>query len=66
MYDAPARPARLPGLDRLRGAALLLMLVHHLTSWLVGDAAEAVPGWRTFPVTAVAAPAFAVAAGASA
>jgi hypothetical protein len=66
MCDAPARPARLPGLDRLRGAALLLMLVHHLTSWLVGDAAEAVPGWRTFPVTAVAAPAFAVAAGASA
>ena len=58
-------PGRLPGLDRVRGAALLLMLVHHFTEWLGDDAREILPGWRWFAVSDVAAPAFAVAAGAS-
>ena len=56
---------RLAGLDRVRGAALLLMLVHHFTEWLGDDARAILPGWRWFAVSDVAAPAFAVAAGAS-
>ena len=36
---------RLGGLDRLRGAALVLMLVHHLTDWFGGDARAVIPGW---------------------
>ena len=65
---APARPAsaRLIALDRLRGLALVAMVVHHLTEWLTGDARAVLPGWRSFTVTDVAAPAFFVAAGASA
>src|SRR5918996_569160 len=65
---APARPAsaRLIPLDRLRGLALVAMVVHHLTEWLTGDARAVLPGWRSFTVTDVAAPAFFVAAGASA
>src|SRR5918996_1467250 len=63
---APARPAsaRLIALDRLRGLALVAMVVHHLTEWLTGDARAVLPGWRSFTVTDVAAPAFFVAAGA--
>jgi surface polysaccharide O-acyltransferase-like enzyme len=53
-------------LDRLRGLALVSMVVHHLTDWLTGDAREVLPGWSSFSVTDVAAPAFFVAAGASA
>jgi peptidoglycan/LPS O-acetylase OafA/YrhL len=56
---------RLVGLDRLRGIALLLMLVQHLTEWLYGDARQVLPGWEGFAVTDVCAPAFTVAAGAS-
>ena len=56
---------RLAGLDRLRAAALLLMVVQHVVEWLSGDARAVVPGWRWFIVTDLAAPAFAVAAGAS-
>lgn len=57
---------RIPGLDRLRAAALLFMLVHHFVEWLSkGDARAVLPGWRYFAVTDLAAPAFAVAAGAS-
>jgi uncharacterized membrane protein len=53
-------------LDRLRGAALVAMLVHHLTGWLTGiDARDVLPGWPQFAVTDVAAPAFFVAAGMS-
>ena len=55
---------RVPGLDRLRAAALLLMLVHHLTDWLVGTK-QVLPGWDGFVLTDAAAPAFVVAAGAS-
>jgi hypothetical protein len=69
-------PARIPSpdpaggrdnaLDRLRGAALVAMLVHHLTGWLTGiDARDVLPGWPEFAVTDVAAPAFFVAAGMS-
>src|SRR4051812_48359659 len=57
--------ARLRGLDRLRGAALLLMLVHHFTRWLSVEARDVLPGWPTLVVTDVAAPAFAIACGAS-
>lgn len=57
---------RLPGLDRLRAAALLLMLFHHFTGWFhPGDARRILPGWDGFALTDVAAPAFTVAAGAS-
>jgi hypothetical protein len=41
------------------------MLVQHFTDWLAGDARRILPGWRWFVVTDLAAPAFAVAAGAS-
>jgi peptidoglycan/LPS O-acetylase OafA/YrhL len=61
--DAPG--PRLVGLDRLRGAALLLMLVHHLTSWFGPDARAVIPGWDGLVVTDVAAVAFTVALGAS-
>lgn len=60
---APA--PRLVGLDRLRGAALLLMLVHHLTDWLGTGGREAMPGWEGFAVSDVAAVAFTVTLGAS-
>src|SRR5262245_57340538 len=64
----PAPPAvgRVLALDRLRGLALVAMVVHHLTDWLTGDARAVLPGWSSFAVTDVAAPAFFVAAGASA
>ena len=58
---------RVPALDRLRAAALVLMLVHHFTKWLVdGDPRDVIPGWDGFVVTDLAAPAFTLAAGASA
>jgi hypothetical protein len=59
-------PPRDGALDRLRGAALVAMLVHHLTGWLTGiDARDVLPGWPEFALTDVAAPAFFVAAGMS-
>lgn len=64
----PAAASRFEGLDRLRGLALGAMLVHHLVSWTGGD--EQVR--RLLAVSAgmnatdLAAPAFALAAGASA
>jgi hypothetical protein len=64
--QAPAASARMLGLDRLRGLALVAMVVHHMTDWLTGDARAVLPGWSSFAVTDVAAPAFFVAAGASA
>ena len=66
--DRPATPspaARSDALDRLRGVALVAMLVHHLTEWLTGDARAVLPGWRSFSLTDAAAVAFFVAAGAS-
>ncbi len=62
---AARRVSRSDALDRLRGVALLAMLVHHLTGWLTGDARAVLPGWRTFSLTDAAAVAFFVAAGAS-
>jgi uncharacterized membrane protein len=63
---APAPPvARSLALDRLRGLALVAMLVHHLTEWLTGDARAVLPGWPSFAFTDVAAIAFFCAAGAS-
>lgn len=62
-----SRPSsfRSDALDRLRGMALVAMLVHHLTDWQTGDARVVLPGWRSFSVTDAAAVAFFVAAGAS-
>jgi hypothetical protein len=57
---------RLASLDRLRAAALTLMLLHHFTKWLAGDPRHILPGWEGFAFTDVCAPAFAAAAGASA
>jgi uncharacterized membrane protein len=57
---------RSDALDRLRGAALVAMVVHHVTDWLTGDARAVLPGWRAFSLTDAAAVAFFVAAGASA
>jgi uncharacterized membrane protein len=62
----PSGVARVLALDRLRGLALVAMVAHHLTEWLTGDARAVLPGWSSFAVTDVAAPAFFVAAGASA
>jgi hypothetical protein len=42
------------------------MLVQHLTEWLHGDPRSVLPGWEGFVLTDVCAPAFTVAAGASA
>src|SRR5262245_12354397 len=56
---------RWSALDRLRGVALVGMLIHHLTEWMTGDARGVLPGWQSFAVTDVAAVAFFVAAGAS-
>ena len=56
---------RSDALDRLRGVALVAMLVHHLIDWSTGDAREVLPGWRSFSLTDAAAVAFFVAAGAS-
>lgn len=56
---------RVGALDRLRAVALLMLLTHHITDWLVGDARSILPGWDGFALTDVAAPAFAMAAGAS-
>src|SRR5690606_31942584 len=65
---APAAPvpgARAEGLDRLRGMALVAMLLHHLIDWFAGEAREVLPGWPLFAITDVAAVGFFVAAGAS-
>ena len=56
---------RVGGLDLLRGAALVAMLVHHLADWFGEGARDVLPGWSGFAVTDVAAPAFTVALGAS-
>ena len=64
--QTPSGVGRILALDRLRGLALVAMVVHHMTEWLTGDARAILPGWPSFAVTDVAAPAFFVAAGASA
>lgn len=62
---AAAPAARSDAIDRLRGMALVAMLLHHFTQWLTGDARAVLPGWRSFSLTDAAAVAFFVAAGAS-
>lgn len=57
--------SRLAGLDRLRGLALLMMLVHHFTGWLTHSPREVLPGFDGLALTDLAAPAFAITAGAS-
>src|SRR5262245_53447904 len=61
----PPRAPREDALDRLRGAALVGMLVQHVTDWMTGHARAVLPGWRSFTLTDVAPVAFFVAAGAS-
>jgi hypothetical protein len=60
--------ARFAGLDRLRGIALGFMLAHHLLSWTIGgDRARPLLGWiDDMAVTDLAAPMFAIGAGAAA
>ena len=65
MPDGSGRRHRTDALDRLRGVALVAMLVHHLIDWTTGDARAVLPGWRAFTVTDAAAVMFFVAAGAS-
>lgn len=65
VQTVPRTSSRSDALDRLRGMALVAMLVHHLTAWQTGDARVVLPGWRAFSVTDAAAVAFFVAAGAS-
>jgi acyltransferase len=64
---AAVRPIpRVPGLDRLRAVALVMMLVQHFVGWFgTADPRQVLPGWTGMAITDVAAPAFAVAAGAS-
>jgi Heparan-alpha-glucosaminide N-acetyltransferase, catalytic len=61
LVDGP----RAAALDRLRGIALIGMLVHHLVEWTTGDARAVLPGWPGFAVTDAAAVMFFVAAGGS-
>ena len=65
---APAPSGRFHGLDRLRGLALLFMLLHHLLSWTMGgERARPLLGWvDDMAVTDLAAPMFAMGAGAAA
>lgn len=64
----PTAGARFVGLDRLKGLALGLMLLHHLLSWTIGgDRARPMLGWiDDMAITDLAAPMFAVGAGAAA
>lgn len=63
----PAAGSRFEGLDRLRGLALGAMLVHHLLSWTGGDeqVRRLLAVADGMNATDLAAPAFALAAGAS-
>jgi uncharacterized membrane protein len=63
---APAAPGRFVGLDRLKGLALWAMLLHHALMWMVGDARSLLGGDDGMAVTDLAAPMFAVSAGAGA
>lgn len=56
---------RFHGLDRLKAVALWAMLLHHVLAWMVGDARHTL-GDGQVAVTDLAAPAFALAAGAAA
>lgn len=63
---AAPRPERWPSLDRLRGLALCLMVVHHFLDWTGGDGRRRLPGFEGFALTDLAAPAFALGLGAAA
>lgn len=66
---SPAQPAPRPprwvALDRVRAVSLLLMLFHHFTRWFSGADRSALPSIGSMTLTDVAAPAFAITAGAS-
>ena len=44
--QTPSGVGRILALDRLRGLALVAMVVHHMTEWLTGDARAILPGGR--------------------
>lgn len=60
-----APPVRWVALDRVRAVALLLMLFHHFTRWFSGASRASLPSIGSMTLTDVAAPAFAITAGAS-
>lgn len=62
---AAAPSGRIPALDRLRGLALAMMLVHHFVGWFTDRPRDVLPGLDAFLFTHLAAPAFAMTAGAS-
>ena len=67
MAGDTSQMSRDAALDRLRGIALVGMLLHHVIAWLTAtDGRGVIPGWPGFAVTDVAATAFFVAAGMSA
>lgn len=59
------RPPRWVALDRVRAVSLLLMLFHHFTRWFSGADRGALPSIGGMTLTDIAAPAFAITAGAS-
>lgn len=60
------RPGRWPSLDIFRGLALLMMMAHHFARWTGGRVEERFIGFPGLLVTDLAAPAFALGAGAAA
>ncbi|HEX4868734.1 MAG TPA: heparan-alpha-glucosaminide N-acetyltransferase domain-containing protein [Acidimicrobiales bacterium] len=60
------RPGRWPSLDIFRGLALLMMIAHHFARWTGGRVEERFIGFPGLVVTDLAAPAFALGAGAAA
>lgn len=62
---SPTAPPRWVALDRVRAVSLLLMLFHHFTRWFSGADRSVLPSLGTMTITDVAAPAFAITAGAS-
>ena len=64
--ETPARPVRWGSLDVLRGVALWAMVAHHFALWTGGRVNQRFIGFEHFLVTDLAAPVFAVGAGAAA
>lgn len=63
---ASPAPVRWGSLDVLRGVALVAMITHHFLDWTGGEARQRLPGFEAFALTDLAAPAFALGAGAAA
>lgn len=63
---ASPAPVRWGSLDVLRGVALVAMIAHHFVDWTGGDARRRLVGFEGFALTDLAAPVFALGAGAAA